>query len=94
LAGAQVDKIQRALGTLLFLTVATRAISGCIASGINIAGFFIRGCILFILLSLFLFCFCLLSGRKSSRPHNDDVWQPDVSTFLVILRKAKNLGLF
>jgi hypothetical protein len=37
---------------------------GCIASGISIAGFFIRGCIVFILLLLILFVFvCYRAGK-------------------------------
>jgi hypothetical protein len=27
------------------------------------------------------FVFCLSLGRKSSRPHNDNVWRPRISTF-------------
>src|SRR5439155_19831704 len=50
-------------GTPLFLTAATTDIRGCIASGISIAGFFIRACMVFIfLLSLLLFRFCYRAG--------------------------------
>src|SRR5437016_2292896 len=52
LAGAQM-KDRVCAGTQLFLTAAIKAINGCIASGISVAGFFIRGCIVFI--------FCFLS---------------------------------
>src|SRR5206468_10902596 len=54
--------------TPLFLTAATKAMKGCIASGISIAGFFIRGCIVFILLSLFLISFLFMIGPQTFAP--------------------------
>jgi hypothetical protein len=65
LACAQVDEIKRAVGHTAFSHSRHKRQQRCIASGISIAGFFIRGCIVFIFLSLFLFSFLVIVGPQN-----------------------------